>query len=75
VFDGGTLPSAEIDTVRITDDELAAFRFCTPSEAAELLRPYVWDRAASALGALKTGRAAYFHRETVRADPPAPGPS
>jgi ADP-ribose pyrophosphatase YjhB (NUDIX family) len=67
VFDGGTLSSPEIDTLQITDDELAAFRFCTRDEASELLRPYVWQRAASALDALQTGRPAYFHRDTAAA--------
>jgi 8-oxo-dGTP diphosphatase len=64
VFDGGTLSPADIDTLRITDDELAAFRFCTRQEAANLLRPYVWQRAASALDTLSTGQARYFHRST-----------
>jgi 8-oxo-dGTP diphosphatase len=62
VFDGGVLPRAAIDALHITDDELSGFRFCTPDEAAELLRPYVWQRAANALAAVKTGRAQYFHR-------------
>jgi 8-oxo-dGTP diphosphatase len=62
VFDGGTLTAGTIETLRITDDELAGFRFCTPDEAAGLLRPYVWQRAANALDALATGRARYFHR-------------
>lgn len=62
VFDGGTLPAANIDTLQITDDELSAFRFCTHREAAQLLRPYVWQRTATALHALKTGRAQYIHR-------------
>jgi 8-oxo-dGTP diphosphatase len=64
VFDGGVLSRARIDSLQITDDELAAFRFCPRQEAAELLRPYVWQRAESALDALRTGRAQYFHRTT-----------
>lgn len=62
VFDGGILSATEIDTLQLTDDELSGFRFCTTHEAAELLRPYVWDRAATALDALKTGRSQYAHR-------------
>lgn len=54
------LAADTIRTLRITDDELAAFRFCARDEAAELLRPYVWQRAESALDALSTGRARYF---------------
>jgi 8-oxo-dGTP pyrophosphatase MutT (NUDIX family) len=71
VFDGGTLARTEIDALCITDQELDGFRFCTREEAAELLRPYVWQRAANALDALRTGRAHYFHR----ARPPAPEPA
>jgi 8-oxo-dGTP diphosphatase len=62
VFDGGVLSSSAIDGLQITDDELSAFRFCTPDVAAELLRPYVWHRATNALNAIKTGRTRYFHR-------------
>lgn len=64
VFDGGILPEARIDSLELTDDELSAFRFCTADEAAELLRPYVWDRIATALAALKTNRGQYAHRGT-----------
>jgi 8-oxo-dGTP diphosphatase len=62
VFDGGTLSPSQIDALHITDDELAGFRFCTPDEAADLLRPYVWQRATRAIEALTTGRTQYFHR-------------
>lgn len=60
VFDGGILPAARIDTLELTDDELSDFRFCTHDEAAELLSPVVWKRAAAALEALTTGRAQYI---------------
>jgi 8-oxo-dGTP diphosphatase len=69
VFDGGALPPTRIETLQITDEELSAFRFCTRKEAAELLRPYVWQRAINALDALTTGRTHYYHR----AAPPASG--
>jgi 8-oxo-dGTP diphosphatase len=62
VFDGGKISAAGIGALHITDDELSGFRFCTLDEAAELLRPYVWQRAANALDALTTGRARYYHR-------------
>ena len=63
VFDGGVLSPAAIDALQITDDELSAFQFCTASEAAKLLRPYVWRGAATALDVLSTGRARYIHRD------------
>lgn len=65
VFDGGTLSADQVAALRITDEELTGFRFCTRDEAAHLLRPYVWQRAANALDALPGGRARYFHRATT----------
>jgi 8-oxo-dGTP diphosphatase len=62
VFDGGVLPPASIEALQITDDELSDIRFCTHDEAAKLLRPYVWQRARSALDALESGQAQYVHR-------------
>ena len=62
IFDGGVLPPPTIDSLRITDDEITAFRFCTTDEARTLLRPYVWQRSTAALSALATGRATYRHR-------------
>ncbi|MGH8908667.1 MAG: NUDIX domain-containing protein [Egibacteraceae bacterium] len=56
VFDGGILSSSQIAELRLLDDELAAYRFCTEQEASELLRPYVWRRVCEALEALRTGR-------------------
>ena len=75
VFDGGTLSANQVAALRITDDELSGFRFCTRDEAAQLLRPYVWQRAANALDALPSGRAQYFHRATAPASARQPGPS
>jgi 8-oxo-dGTP diphosphatase len=63
IFDGGVLAPKTIQDLQITDDEITAFRFCTGDEARDLLRPYVWQRATTALGALGTGRAHYRHRE------------
>jgi 8-oxo-dGTP diphosphatase len=74
VFDGGTLTAASIDTLEITDDELSGFRFCSRVEAAELLRPYVWQRTQNALDALRTGRAQYFHRGAAVTSPSGRNP-
>jgi hypothetical protein len=51
----------QIDAIKISDQELDAFRFCTEAEASDLLRPYVWSRAALALEAMRTGRTHYAH--------------
>ena len=61
VFDGGRLSPAEIGALRLGDDELSAFRFCPRDEAEQLLRPYVWQRAVTALAAIETGRTRYLH--------------
>src|SRR5215212_4585428 len=57
VFDGGVLARSAIERLQITDDELSEFRFCTCQDAGQLLRPYVWRRAAKALSALDAARA------------------
>jgi 8-oxo-dGTP diphosphatase len=61
VFDGGTLSPDSIAALEVRDDELSAFRFCPRDQAAQLLRPYVWQRAVTALAALEAGRTRYLH--------------
>jgi 8-oxo-dGTP pyrophosphatase MutT (NUDIX family) len=61
VFDGGELPDDQLSQIRLRDDELAAFGFCTTEQAQQRLRPYVWRRIAAALDAQQTGRVAYLH--------------
>lgn len=60
VFDGGELREEQIAGLKLHDDELAGFGFCTPDEARQRLRPYVWRRVAVALEALRTGRVRYL---------------
>jgi 8-oxo-dGTP diphosphatase len=60
LFDGGTLTAAESGSLRLLDEELVAYRFCTEEQAAQLLRPYVWRRAQAALQALRTGQVCYL---------------
>ncbi|MGA2926190.1 MAG: NUDIX hydrolase [Solirubrobacteraceae bacterium] len=67
VFSGGVLTADAITRLRIADDELSSFRFCTLNDAASLLRPYVWQRATNALHALATGTALYLHRGSATA--------
>jgi len=63
IFDGGVLQAVTIDSLTITADEISAFRFCSPDEARDLLRPYVWNRAIAALTAIDTDRPHYRHRD------------
>ncbi len=60
VFDGGVLRAEQATTLRIVDPELRAVRFCTPAEAAGLLRPYVWRRAKMALQVLAGRQGIYL---------------
>jgi len=60
VFDGGELGEGQIAGLKLIDDELAAFEFCTPEQAQQRLRPYVWRRVAVALDALTTGCLQYL---------------
>lgn len=60
VFDGGELNDEQITGLRLRDEELSAFEFCTPEQAQQRLRPYVWRRVAVALDALKTERVRYL---------------
>ena len=46
--------------LRLLDEELAAYQFCTEDQAAHLLRPHVWRRTQAALQALRTGRVCYL---------------
>jgi ADP-ribose pyrophosphatase YjhB (NUDIX family) len=59
IFDGGELTEDQIAHLQVTDEELRAFEFCTEDQAAERLRPYVWQRLTHALEALRTGRPWY----------------
>lgn len=60
VFDGGELTPAQQKSLRLADAELAAYRWCRPDEAAELLRPYVWHRVQAALTALQERAGRYL---------------
>ncbi|MGH3678892.1 MAG: NUDIX domain-containing protein [Natronosporangium sp.] len=60
VFDGGELTGDQISEIRLHDQELAAYEFCTPAQAQRRLRPYVWRRIAAALEALRVGRTVYL---------------
>jgi 8-oxo-dGTP diphosphatase len=60
IFNGGTLETAEIAALRLSDDELSDYQFCTHEETAARLRPYVWQRVQAALHALHSGRATYI---------------
>jgi 8-oxo-dGTP diphosphatase len=67
VFDGGELTEDQIGGLKLRDEELSAFEFCTPEQAQQRLRPYVWRRVAVALEALNTGACDTFRTATTLA--------
>jgi 8-oxo-dGTP diphosphatase len=60
VFDGGELSDEQIAGLKVRDEELSGFEFCTPEQAQQRLRPYVWRRVAVALAALEGGGVQYL---------------
>jgi len=70
IFDGGTLTSEQITSLKLLDGELRTFEFCTAEEAADRLRPYIWQRAAHALQAQKTGETRYVQDGQLRRNLP-----
>ncbi|MFY1696690.1 MULTISPECIES: NUDIX domain-containing protein [unclassified Solwaraspora] len=66
IFDGGELTDEQIAGLKISDTELAAFEFCTPEQAQQRLRPYVWRRVAVALDALGSGDMLYIQNGYMR---------
>lgn len=60
IFDAGELSDSEIANIRLRDDELSAFEFCTDAQVQQRLRPYVWRRVAAALEALRSGGTQYL---------------
>ena len=59
VFDGGTLKPSQVGEIRLLDGEVASIRFCTPEEAAALLRPRLWRRLQVALREARGGCVRY----------------
>ncbi|GAA4561076.1 NUDIX domain-containing protein [Planotetraspora kaengkrachanensis] len=64
IFDGGVLSSQQAASVHLVDDELVGFRFQDDHQAAQLLRPYVWRRAQTALKALSSDGFRYLEDAT-----------
>ncbi|MEU1525584.1 NUDIX hydrolase [Nocardia rhamnosiphila] len=61
VFGGPQLTESRIASLRIGDDEVAAFEFCSPSQAEQRIGNALWARVDAALRARQAGRAAYLH--------------
>ncbi|HKR58694.1 MAG TPA: NUDIX hydrolase [Pyrinomonadaceae bacterium] len=61
IFDARTLDAEQIAGLSLADSELAAYEFCTPEQAQQRLRPYVWLRVSAALKAADGHHVAYLH--------------
>lgn len=55
IFDGGTLPPAQVAAIQLCDPEIAEFAFVELAEAKTMLRPDMAQRLARAHDALATG--------------------
>jgi ADP-ribose pyrophosphatase YjhB (NUDIX family) len=66
IFDGGILDDRAIAGLRLADHELRAFEFVALAEAADRLRPYVYERVRLARAAADTGTTHYT--ESSRTD-------
>lgn len=60
IFDGGELSGHQMHELKLVNDELGAFEFCTEEQAKERLRPYVWRRVTAALETLHAGHTKYL---------------
>jgi ADP-ribose pyrophosphatase YjhB (NUDIX family) len=62
VFDGGVLDVHRINSLRITDPEIAAWQFLELPDAEPCLRPVIWRRLQQAHEALLSGTTSYIER-------------
>lgn len=60
VFDGGEMSAEEIAGITVPPEELHGWRFCTPAEAARLLKPAQSRRVTVSLDARAANRVVYL---------------
>lgn len=65
IFDAGVIASGVVHQLRPHDAELTSFEFCTPKQARQRLRPYMWRRVSAALEALDSGAPKYLTNGTA----------
>lgn len=71
VYDGGVLTEAQTAAVRLADDELRSWAWCTPEDVRERMRPLVARRILAALDAIVEGRVAELENDRTAAGKPA----
>jgi len=67
VFDGGTMTHAEIAAIRISDPEIATFRFAHVDAARAMMRDHIGRRFTTAVQAVTGGHLDYAERSTSAA--------
>ena len=60
VFDGGLLPDATVERIKLQADELASYRFVPPGEVGAWLSPRLTRRMTAALAAKADGTIHYL---------------
>jgi 8-oxo-dGTP pyrophosphatase MutT (NUDIX family) len=60
IFDGGTLTTQQLATVRLQADELASYAFHDPAKAVAMLIPRLGRRVSAAVDAHRAARTAYL---------------
>ncbi|WP_198012418.1 NUDIX domain-containing protein [Promicromonospora sukumoe] len=71
VYDGGRLTEQQTAAIRLPEDELRSWSWCTVDEARERMRPLVARRIAAALHAITNGGVAELENGHPVAVPPA----
>lgn len=71
VYDGGRLTAEHAAAIRLAEDELRTWAWCTVDEARERMRPLVARRIAAALRAITEGGVAELENGHPVAVPPA----
>ncbi|MFI2486894.1 NUDIX domain-containing protein [Promicromonospora kroppenstedtii] len=71
VYDGGRLTGQQTAAIRLAEDELRSWAWCTVDEARERMRPLVARRIAAALRAITEGGVAELENGHPIAGPPA----
>nr|WP_192757139.1 NUDIX hydrolase [Actinopolymorpha pittospori] len=69
VFDGGEMSAEEIAGITVPSEELHGWRFCTPAEAAQLLKPAQGRRVAASLDARAANEVVYLENASTLDSP------
>lgn len=63
VFDGGVISPDDVDGIRVSDAEIARWRFSDVDDVQKEMRDHIWRRLRLALDAVGDGSVRYFERD------------